>query len=70
MGEVVDLDVTTNLDVDPDWLLKKAIGQLDRVVIIGIDKEGVEYFASSIADAGTSVWDIERAKLKLLRIAD
>lgn len=70
MAEIVDFDGITTLSLDPDRLLQKAIGQLDRVIIIGIDKEGAEYFASSEADGGTAVWDLERAKLKLLRLAD
>ena len=70
MGEVVDLNVITTLSLDPDRLLEKAIGKLDRVIIIGIDKDGDEYFASSEADGGTVLWDIERTKLKILRVAD
>jgi len=70
VAEIVDFDGITTLSLDPDRLLQKAIGQLDRVIIIGIDKEGAEYFASSEADGGTAVWDLERAKLKLLRLAD
>jgi hypothetical protein len=70
MGDVVDLSVITTLPQDPDRLLQKAIGQLDRVLIIGIDKDGGEYFASSDPDGGTCIWDMERAKLKLLRLVD
>lgn len=70
MGEVVDLNVITTLSLDPDRLLEKAIGKLERVIIIGIDKDGDEYFASSEADGGTVLWDIERTKLKILRVAD
>jgi hypothetical protein len=70
MGEVVDLSVITTLSLDPDRLLEKAIGKMDRVMIIGIDKGGDEYFASSDPDGGTCIWDMERAKLKLLRLVD
>lgn len=70
MGDVVDLGVVTTLPLDPDRILQKAVGQLDRVVLIGIDKDGGEYFASSDPDGGTVLWDIERAKLKLMRLAD
>lgn len=70
MGDVVDLPVITTLDLDPDRVLQKAIGRMSRVVVIGIDKDGEEYFASSVADGGTVVWDMERAKLKLLRLPD
>ena len=70
MGDVVEFNGVTSLDIPPDRLLEKAIGKMDRVVIIGIDKDGEKYFASSVADGGTVLWDIERAKLKLLRMAD
>lgn len=70
MSNVVELDLITTLPQDPDRLLAKAIGQLARVLIIGVDKDGAEYFASSEADGGTCIWDMERAKLKLLRLAD
>lgn len=70
MGEVVDLPVITTLDLDPDRLLQKAISQMQRVLIIGIDKDGEEYFASSVADGGTALWDMERARFKLMVEAD
>lgn len=70
MAEIINLSVVSTLPLDPDRLLQKAIGELDRVIIVGIDKEGQEYFASSDPDGGTAIWDMERAKLKLLRLAD
>lgn len=69
-SNVVDLNVITTLDLDPDRLLQKALGKMDRVIIIGVDKDGDEYFASSCSDGGTAIWDMERAKLKLMRLAD
>lgn len=57
----------TKLDLDPDQLLKAADGILQRVVIIGFTKEGEEYLAFSDADMAHAVFDIERAKLALLR---
>jgi hypothetical protein len=70
MGSVVDLNVITTLSLDPDRVLQKAAGKLDRVIVIGQTKEGEEYFASSEADGGCVLWDMERAKLKLLRVPD
>ena len=70
MSEVVDFHGVTKLPLDPDRLLTKAIGQLERVLIIGVDKDGDEYFASSDPDGGTAIWDMERAKLRLLRTVD
>lgn len=70
MDNVVDLNVITTLPLDPDRVLSKALGKLERVMVIGIDKDGEEYFASSESDGGTCIWDMERAKLKLLRLVD
>lgn len=68
MGEVVDLGNITKLDLDPDRLLQKAIGKMDEVIIIGFDKDGAEYFASSKADAAPVIYHLERAKHRLMKI--
>lgn len=70
MGNVVNLHCVTKLDMPPDRILEEAIGKLDGVVIMGFDKDGEEFFASSYADGGQVLWLIERSKLKLLRTAD
>lgn len=66
MGNVIELPVVTRLDLDPDRVLTKAVGKCELVVILGYDKEGEEYFASSVADGGTVLWLMERLKKKLL----
>ena len=66
MGEVVELGCVTRLDLPADKVLEKAIGTMDSVVLIGYDKEGDEYFASSLADGGDVLWLLERCKQKLL----
>lgn len=68
MGDVIELGCITRLDLPPDRILEKAIGQLDSVVIMGYDKEGEEVFASSIADGGSVLWLLEQCKLKLLKV--
>ena len=69
-SNVIDLPVITRLNLDPDRVLNKAIGELKDVVIIGYDKDDNEYFATSMADGGDIVWLLERMKLRLLRISD
>jgi predicted secreted protein len=69
MSNVVTLPVITRLDTDPSQIVEKAAAaELTEVVIIGYSKDGSEYFASSIADGGSVLWHLERAKMKLLRI--
>ena len=70
MSKVIDLPVITKLDLDPDRLLRKAIGEMSEVVIVGFDKNGDEYFASSVADGGACLWHLSRAKKKLLDMPD
>jgi len=67
---VVDFGGLSKLDLDPDRLLKKAIGRMDQVVIIGYDKDGEEYFATSQADGGETLWHLQRAIHRLMNIAD
>ena len=66
MGDVVNLNMVTRLDQPPDRILEAALGELESVVVIGYDKDGGEYFASSIADGGTVLWLMERLKRELL----
>jgi hypothetical protein len=70
MGEVVDLDVITTLDMDPDRILERAKGELETAIVIGFDKDGEEYFASSVADGAQALWILERAKKALLETPD
>jgi hypothetical protein len=69
MGKVVNLNNVTRLDLPPDRVLESAVGKLEGVVILGYDKDGEEYFASSYADGADVLWLMERAKLDLLSIA-
>lgn len=70
MSEVVDWSGVTRLDSNPDRTLERCIGKLESVIVIGYDADGAEFFASSIADGGTALWLIERAKGKLLAVPD
>lgn len=70
MRNIVDLPVVTTLDTDPDRVLRKAIGGLSEVVIVGFDKDGNEFFSSSMADAGQATWHLERAKWRLMKMVD
>ena len=71
MGEVVLGDFITRLDVPPDRVIEGAVeASLKSVIIIGYTEGGDEYFASSVADGGTVMFLMERAKFKLLNIVD
>ncbi len=68
MSKVIPFTGITKLDLDPDTVLQINKGQLEGVVIMGWDKNGKEYFASSYADGGTVLWLVERLKKALLEI--
>ena len=70
MGEVVDLhNIITGLHISPDKVLSGAIGNLSEVVVIGIDKKGNRYVASS-EPLSTAVYLLELAKYELLGMED
>jgi len=70
VADVISFPGETKLPLDPDRILNAAVGKLDRVVIVGITKCGEKYLAFSDPDRGHVVYDIERAKLSLLRADD
>ena len=70
MSNVVNLETVTRLPLPVTRIIDAIPRDMDRVLVIGITADGEEYFASSDPDGGTIIWDMERAKLKLLRLAD
>lgn len=61
------LPVITSHDVPAERILRAAIrAELGKVVILGYDADGAEYFASSVADGGTVLWLMERCKKALI----
>jgi hypothetical protein len=64
--KVVFLHETTTLDIPPDRVLESAVGQLEGVVLLGYDKDGGEYFASSYGDDRIVLWLLERLKARLM----
>lgn len=68
---VVYWNGVTTLDSNPQRVLQRALDAgMSSVVIVGFDKDGGEYFASSNADGADVLWHLERAKFKLMVIAD
>ncbi len=67
-GKVIPLGCITHLDLPVGRICDGAKEKLDEggVVIIGWDKDGELYFASSFADGGEVIWLLEKAKAALL----
>lgn len=71
MSKVIELGCITKLEIPCEKLLKKAIdSNLTTVLILGYNKDGSLYFASSHADGGDIMWLMEKAKKELLEITD
>ena len=69
MGEVVIGNFITKLDVPVSRIIEGAVkAKLETVVVLGYDKDGEEYFASSVADGGTVLWLMAKAKKALLEV--
>ena len=67
---VVLFSGVTRLDLPPDRILESAMDKLESVVLLGYTKDGEEYFCSSLADGGDTLWLLERLKKALLEIPD
>jgi len=66
-NNVIPLNNITRLDLPPDRALEGAKGKMEGVILIGYDKDGEEYFASTYADGSDVLWLLERAKKALLK---
>ena len=71
MGDVVDLDCPTRLDIPVERVLQSALeSDLNRVMLIGWNKDDEFYFAASFADGGDALWLMEHAKNALISADD
>jgi hypothetical protein len=60
--------LTTTLDIPVDAVLGGATGRLTDAVLIGWDKEGEFYVASSLASGAETLLLLEKAKKLLMEI--
>ena len=71
MGEVVNLEVVTTLDLPAEKVLVAAIAHdLKEAVVIGTREDGSLYFAGTSSDGPQVLWLLERARRKLMDIVD
>lgn len=70
---VVKFTCISRLPLDPKLVLTGALKlEFERVMVVGVlkDPQGSEYFAFSDPDGGTALWDMERARHALMKVAD
>lgn len=70
VAKVIQFRGITRLNLDPDTVLENNKGKLEGLVILGYDKDGDEYFASTYADGSEVLWLLERCKKMLLEVPD
>lgn len=71
MGDVVHWHGITTLPTGPEEILRRAReAGLTSVVVVGFTDDGGEFFASSEADGAQALWQLERAKHRLMTIVD
>lgn len=71
MAEVLIWDGVTKHTLPAERILSSAIdADMDVAIVIGTDKDGEFYFASTHADGGEVLWWIEKAKQKLLNMGE
>lgn len=70
-AEIHEFRGITKLDLPVERLLNRALeADLTEVVILGFDKDGEEFFASSKSDGGAVLWHLHRAIHKLMTMPD
>jgi len=70
-ANIEQLGGVTSHDIDPTYLIAAAHNaDLETVVIVGMRKDGKEYFAASCADAAEGMYHLQRGIYKLNRIVD
>lgn len=71
MTNVVRFSGITTQDHEPWQILDAARERaLQYVVVLGCESDGRLYFAASRSDGGEALWLMERARHKLMAIAD
>lgn len=69
MGDVIEANIVTSLPIPVERILAKASdADLEMVVVIGWDKEGEPYFASSVSGGPEVLWLLELTKNRLFKI--
>jgi hypothetical protein len=67
MGEVIEADIPTTLDIPVERVLAQADrAKLEAAVVIGFLPNGDLFFGSSTGDAAEILWLLEVAKKKLM----
>lgn len=71
MGEVKPFTGLTRLNLLCERVLEAAKqSNLTSCIVLGYDKDGDTYMASSIADGGEVIWLMEKCKFRLMQLGE
>ena len=70
INNVFKLQAISNLDEEADEVLKQSIGKLSKMVIVGYDLYGNDFYHSTANGATEAIYLLERAKHRLLKQVD
>lgn len=70
MADIVMLETLTTLDIPADRVLEKHLGQLQEVVLVGIDHQGELVTASSMGDLRLAHFRLLEAARRIERMND
>lgn len=65
-ARVIPLGCITRLDLPVDRVLEQAKDQVVNVVLMGWDKDGELYFASTFSDGGEILWLMDKCRDALM----
>lgn len=66
MSNIIKFCQFTTQPIDPDKVLESAVGVLDSVIVIGENKDGY-YFAASTSNKAELLLLVEEFKLRLMQ---
>lgn len=66
MSKIIDFPGETLSEIPTNLVLEAAKGKLETVIVIGLDADGNEYFASSTSYNAHVIWLMECIKNNIL----
>ena len=65
---ILQFNGNTTEETSPDDVLEAAKGQLEQVVLIGVTKDGLTYYASNTSDIGAILLELRLFESEMIRI--
>lgn len=69
-AKIYHFDGETRLDIPTDQVLENAVGKLDKVIVLGFEKDGPLYMAASCGNIPEALYLLEKCKKALLEHCD